>query len=91
MIDKNFYATDKEAFNTCRFSAKEYGILVGGSSGGVIFKALEDINRKSGQGSAVILVWDGGKKYLNNVFNDEWMEKNNLLDSEVEKKIREWI
>ena len=91
LIDKNFYATDKEAFNTCRFFAKKYGILIGGSSGGVIFKALEDINKKSGQGNAVILVCDGGEKYLNNVFNDEWMEKNNLIDHDVEIKIREWI
>lgn len=91
LIDKNFYATDKEAFNTCRFFAKKYGILIGGSSGGVIFKALEDINEKSGQGNAVILVCDGGEKYLNNVFNDEWMEKNNLLAYDVETKIREWI
>ena len=57
----------------------------------MIFKALEDINKKSGQGNAVILVCDGGEKYLNNVFNDEWMEKNNLIDHDVEIKIREWI
>ena len=91
LIDNNFYATDKEAFNTCIYFAKKYGILIGGSAGGVLFKALEDINNKVGTGNAVILLCDGGEKYLNNVFNHEWMEKNQLIDQEVEEKLEEWI
>ncbi len=91
LIDKNYYATDKEAFNTCRYFARKYGILVGGSSGGVIYKALEDLNKKQGKGNAVILVCDGGEKYLNNVYNDDWMNKNNLIDTSVEEKIKEWL
>lgn len=91
LIDNNFYATDKEAFNTCIYFAKKYGILIGGSAGGVLFKALEDINNKVGTGNAVILLCDGGEKYLNNVFNHEWMEKNQLIDREVEEKLIKWI
>lgn len=91
LIDNNFYATDKEAFNTCIYFAKKYGILIGGSAGGVLFKALEDINNKVGTGNAVILLCDGGEKYLNNVFNHEWMEKNQLIDQEVEEKLIKWI
>lgn len=91
LIDYNFYATDEEAFNTCRFFAKKYGLLIGGSAGGVLYKSLEDINKKDGTGVAVILLCDGGEKYLNNVFNDEWMIKNNLINVEVEKKLLEWI
>ncbi|MDR1300763.1 MAG: cysteine synthase family protein [Candidatus Nomurabacteria bacterium] len=91
IIDNNFYATDKEAFNTCRYFAKKYGILIGGSAGGVLFKALEDINKKSSSGNAVVLLCDGGEKYLNNIFNNEWMTRNNLLDMTIEEKIKEWI
>ena len=91
LINNNFFATDGEAFNTCRFFAKEYGVLIGGSAGGVLYKALEEINSKSGTGNAVILLCDGGEKYLNNVFNDEWMTKNNLIDKKIEEKIKEWI
>lgn len=91
LIDNNFYATDKEAFNTCIYFAKKYGILIGGSAGGVLFKALEDINNKVGTENAVILLCDGGEKYLNNVFNHEWMEKNQLIDQEVEEKLIKWI
>ena len=91
VIDNNFYAKDDEAFNTCRYFAKKYGLLIGGSAGGVIYKALEDINNKTGSGNAVILLCDGGEKYLNNVFNDEWMINNNLINEEVAKQLEQWI
>ena len=91
LIDNNFYATDKEAFNTCRHFAKNYALLIGGSAGGVLYKALEDINNKKGFGIAVILLCDGGEKYLNNVYNDEWMRKNQLLDFTIESNIEEWL
>lgn len=91
IIDNNFFAKDDEAFNTCRYFAKNYGLLIGGSAGGVLYKALEDINKKGGSGIAVILLCDGGEKYLNNIFNDEWMEQNNLINLNVEKEIQKWI
>lgn len=91
IINHNYYASDEEAFNTCRYFARKNGLLIGGSAGGVLFKALEDVNKKTGSGTAVVLLCDGGEKYLNNIFNDEWMEKNNLIDTTIEKKIEEWI
>jgi len=91
IIDNNFNATDKEAFNTCRYLAKKHALLIGGSAGGVLYKALEDLNNKEGKGNAVILLCDGGEKYLNNIFNDEWMERNNLVDDKIEKNISRWI
>ena len=91
IIDHNYYASDEEAFNTCRYFARRHGLLIGGSAGGVLFKALEDVNKKTGSGTAVVLLCDGGEKYLNNVFNDEWMENNNLIDTTIEKQLEEWI
>ena len=91
LINNNFYAKDDEAFNTCRYFAKRYGLLIGGSAGGVIYKALEDINKKSGSGIAVILLCDGGEKYLNNIFNDEWMKKNKLINKDIAEQLEKWI
>lgn len=91
LIDNNFYAKDDEAFNTCRYFARKYGLLIGGSAGGVLYKSLEDINKKKGSGNAVILLCDGGEKYLNNIFNDDWMQENKLFNDEIEKKLDEWI
>lgn len=91
VIDNNYYATDKEAFNTCRYMAKKFALLIGGSSGGVLYKALENISKKKGTGTAVVLLCDGGEKYLNNVFNDNWMNENGLIDEKIEKMIDWWI
>lgn len=91
LIDYNFYVTDAEAFNTCRFFAKRFGLLIGGSAGGVLYKALEDINCKQGTGNAVVLLCDGGEKYLNNIFNDDWMIKNNLIDKKIEDNLTNWL
>ena len=91
IIDRNYYAKDDEAFNTCRYFAKHFGLLIGGSAGGVLYKALEELNNREGTGTAVVLLCDGGEKYLNNVFNDDWMIKNNLINSEIETNIDKWI
>lgn len=91
VIDNNMYATDEEAFNTCRFFARKYGLLIGGSAGGVLYKAIEDLNKKKGTGTAVIILCDGGEKYLGNVFNDTWMEEHNLIDEEVSKKLETFL
>ncbi|HCG57915.1 MAG TPA: cysteine synthase [Clostridiales bacterium] len=91
LIDNNFYASDKEAFNTCRYIAKNFGVMLGGSGGGVLYKALEDINSMSGSGTAVVIVCDGGEKYLDSVFNDCWMKQNNMLDPSVNEKLNKWL
>ena len=91
LINRNFYATDKEAFNTCRYFAKRFGLLIGGSAGGVLYKALEDLNQKHGSGTAVILLCDGGERYLNTIFNDVWMLDNQLLDDQISINLKKWI
>ena len=91
LINRHFYATDKEAFNTCRYVAKKFGLLIGGSAGGVLYKALEDINQKQGFGTSVILLCDGGERYLDTIFSDVWMSDNRLLDDEISVKLHQWV
>lgn len=83
VIDRNLYATDREAFNTARFLAQHCGMLVGGSGGGIIYKMLELAYHREITGKTVVLVPDGGEKYISTIFNDEWMEKNRLIDDSL--------
>lgn len=84
LIDENLYATDKEAFSTCRFLARKLGLLVGGSGGGVIFKAIEyGIKPENVDKIISVIVPDAGEKYLSNVFNDDWVEPRNLIDNTI--------
>lgn len=91
LIDHNFYSTDSEAFTTCRFFAKKFGILIGGSAGGVLYKALECIAQKKDKGTAVILLCDGGERYIDTVFNDEWINKHSFNNQYVYNNLENWL
>lgn len=90
-IDDHYLVSDKEAFNTARFLARHKGILVGGSSGGVIYRALHLLNEKEGKGCMVAIIADGGEKYISTVFNDEWMHRNKLIDVSIETRLRTFL
>jgi cystathionine beta-synthase len=58
-------------------------LLVGGSAGGVIWHALKQFESLPPDSTLVVLVCDGGEKYLDSVFNDDWMRERDLLDDSV--------
>ncbi|MGD0319302.1 MAG: cysteine synthase family protein [Nitrososphaerales archaeon] len=89
LIDEGLQVTDIEAFASCRVMARRFGILLGGSAGGVLFKAVEYISDLKGRGKAIVIAADGGEKYLSTIYNDEWMRQNNLLNPELEKGFTE--
>lgn len=39
----------------------------------------------------VALINDGGEKYMDTVFNDDWMQERDLLDRGVEREIDELL
>lgn len=71
--------TDKEAFLMARQLAKEEGILVGGSAGANLKVALDIAKTLTKPATIVVIVPDGGLKYLSKIYNDEWMREHNLL------------
>ena len=52
--------------------------MVGSSAGAVIAGALKTAERLGESAVVVLLLPDSGKNYLSTVFNDEWMEANEL-------------
>lgn len=83
LIDEHYGATDRQAFNTCRYFARRKGLLVGGSAGGVIYKTIEYVTSKLCKGVVVALIPDGGERYLSTIYNDEWMVEQDLGDDDV--------
>ncbi|MCB1113200.1 MAG: cysteine synthase family protein [Chlamydiia bacterium] len=79
IIDEVIPFTDKEAFDTCRRLAKEEGILAGGSSGGNLKIALDIAKKLTRPKTLVVIIPDGGLKYLSKIYNDEWMKEKGLL------------
>lgn len=86
-IDHNAQVSDCQAFETTRFLANKYGLLVGGSTGGIVYKALEYINTDILSGNVVVIVVDGGEKYLNTIFNEQWLSARNLISEEISHQL----
>lgn len=83
LIDQGLKASDAQAFETARYLARHHALLVGGSAGGVIYQALRHATQVPAHTTTVVLVCDGGEKYLDTVFNDQWMQANGIADEAV--------
>lgn len=70
-MDEKVFIDDEDAFETTRRLAKEEGLFVGMSSGAAVFVALKKA-RKLGKGKTiVVLLPDGGEKYLTTKLFDD--------------------
>jgi cystathionine beta-synthase len=87
LIDEGYKVSDREAFGTARALARRTGLLIGGSAGGVVWQALAMLEALPGGSTMVGLVCDGGEKYLDSVFDDDWMKDRDLLDDGVEAHV----
>ncbi|MBO0653730.1 cysteine synthase family protein [Streptomyces triculaminicus] len=90
LIDEGVKVGDVEAFATCRAVART-GLLIGGSAGGVVHEALTRLPSLPPGTTMVALVNDGGEKYMDTVFNDDWMNDRNLIDPATEREIDETL
>jgi 2,3-diaminopropionate biosynthesis protein SbnA len=85
-IDEVRRVADVDAFRLCRELARKEGLLLGGSSGSVVHVA-ESLRRVVTQPcNVVVILPDGGLKYLETIYDDRWLEKHGL-GALVEKNI----
>jgi cystathionine beta-synthase len=87
LLDEGVKVGDIEAFATARVLARRIGLLVGGSAGGVVHEALTRMSSLAPGTTMVALVNDGGEKYMDTVFDDDWMNARNLIDPAVERHV----
>jgi cystathionine beta-synthase len=81
-IDEWRQVSDRDAMAMTRRLAREEGILVGGSAGLNVHIALEVARELDDPNAMVVTVLcDTGERYLSKVFNDEWMQENQLLEA----------
>jgi len=93
IFDKHDYVADKEAFNTMRFWGEHKGLLVGDSSGMVLYYAMkfikgEPISEKIKK--MVLIIGDSGESYLTHAFNDDWMIEKKLLDEKIAEELADF-
>jgi len=80
LIDEWVKTEDQPSFLLARRLIREEGLLVGGSSGSVLFAALKAATRlKAGQNCVLILA-DGIRNYMTKFVDDNWMRANGFYD-----------
>ncbi len=87
-IDAAYSVSDSLAFSVCRVLARKEGLLLGASTGAIIAAALADTIRNPQAFPVVVINPDRGDRYLDTIYNDEWIAKHNiklLNDAELEK------
>ncbi|MCK6503836.1 pyridoxal-phosphate dependent enzyme [Myxococcota bacterium] len=81
-VDDVVRVNDQECFVMTRRLVREEGLFCGASSGAAVAGALKYLARHDREGMvAVILLPDGGSRYLSKVFNDQWMEEGGYLQA----------
>jgi cystathionine beta-synthase len=81
-IDEFRQVPDRTSFTMARRLAREEGILVGGSAGLNVWLALEVARElDSADALVVTILCDTGERYLSKLFNDEWMQENQMLEA----------
>jgi cystathionine beta-synthase len=77
--DEIVAVSDGDSFAMTRRLAREEGLLVGGSCGMAVAAALRVAEHLSKDDVLVVLLPDGGRGYLNKIFNDAWMADYGFL------------
>ena len=81
-IDEFRQVSDKVSFTMSRRLAREEGLLLGGSSGLNVAIALELARELDDPKALVVtILCDTGERYLSKLFNDAWMQENQMLEA----------
>lgn len=87
LIDEMIQVNDQECFDTARLLAKTEGIFAGGSCGAAVSAALRFAKTVKDKKTFLILLADGGSRYLSKMYNDQWMIDNGFLKELESKKV----
>ena len=73
VIDEMYQVDDETSFLVGRELARKEGICAGGSSGAALYAALQYAEDLDASDTVVVILPDGGAKYISKMYNDEWM------------------
>tara|TARA_B100002052_G_scaffold298230_1_gene331098 strand:- start:1804 stop:2748 length:945 start_codon:yes stop_codon:yes gene_type:complete len=78
LIDKYIKIDDKNSFAMSRRLIKEEGLLIGGSSGGAVWAALQAAKSLKENDQCLVILPDSIRNYLSKFVDDKWLNDNNF-------------
>ena len=76
LVDQYVKVDDQHSFNFARRLIKEEGLLCGGSSGTVVWAALQAARTLEANQKCLVILADGIRNYLGKFVSDAWMKDN---------------
>ena len=80
LIDEYIKLPDPESFQMARRIVKEEGLLIGGSSGGAVWAAVQVASHLKKGDKCLVILPDSIRNYLSKFVDDEWMEEQGFLE-----------
>ena len=80
LIDDYVKINDKDSFLMARRLIKEEGLLVGGSSGGAVWAALQKAKKLKDNQNCIVILPDSIRNYISKFVDESWMDKNKFND-----------
>ena len=81
LIDHFVKVTDKDSAIMTRRLAREEGLFVGWSCGSAVFGALEWAKENLKEDDTMVIILpDHGTRYLNKIYNDDWMRARGFME-----------
>ncbi|MGB3182250.1 MAG: cystathionine beta-synthase [Cyclobacteriaceae bacterium] len=84
MIDTFVKVTDKDGAIMTRRLAREEGMFVGWSCGSAVHGALEYARQHLNEDDVMVIILpDHGTRYLNKIYNDDWMKDHGFTETKT--------
>ena len=90
-IDGAYIVSESLSYSICNSMAKKEGLLLGASSGAIIAAGLNYTLNYGPSARVLMIIPDRGDRYLETVYNREWLDENKFElfgDEEIKKEIK---